>query len=69
MSIGALPILFGMMKVGRRLLQLQMPSEMAVTVTGSTQNLGGVRRAIPVCCREVPRIRATSKYLSGEEFL
>jgi hypothetical protein len=69
MSIGALPILFGMMKVGRGLLQLRMPSAMAVRVTGSTQNLTGVRRAIPVCGREVPRIWATSEYLSGEEFL
>ncbi|HEY1476201.1 MAG TPA: hypothetical protein VGF37_00830 [Chthoniobacterales bacterium] len=30
------------MKVGRRLLQLRMPSRMAVRVTGSTPNLAGV---------------------------
>jgi hypothetical protein len=68
MDIGALPILFGMMKVDRRLLELRMPSGMAIRVTGSTQNLTE-SEGDPMLLPRVPRIWATSEYLSGEEFL
>jgi hypothetical protein len=53
MDFAALPLLSGMMKVGRRLLQLHAIGT-SVRVNGSTQ---------------VPRVAATSECLSGEEFL
>jgi hypothetical protein len=53
-DIGALLLLFAMMKAGRRLLHYKFHRDHRKGA-GSTRNLPGVRRSIPVYCREVSR--------------
>ena len=68
-DIGELPLLFTMMKLGRRLLHCKLHRDDGERHTGSAQNPDWSPKLDPsLLLRKVSRVPATSERLSGEEF-